>query len=148
MDGLVNYYHVPRTCKQCEGVMVYKGVGEYQCEECGFIDYDDYGKVRLYIEEHHGATAAEIEAAVGVSQRTIRQMLRESRIEVAEGSRSFLHCEICGKEIRSGRYCPECETKVHRGLEAEQREKHRKNEKGYGMQQGGEEGQRRFMRET
>lgn len=147
MDGFVDYYHVPRTCKQCEGVMIYKGVGEYKCENCGFVDYDDYGKVRLYIEEHHGATAAEIEAAVGVAQRTIRQMLRESRIEVAEGSRSFLHCEICGKEIRSGKYCPECETKIHRGLEAEQREMHRRDGKGYGKQQSGDEGHRRFMRE-
>ena len=147
MDGLVNYYHVPRTCKQCGGVMVYKGVGEYRCEECGFLDYDDYGKVRLYIEAHRGATAAEVEAAVGVSQRIIRQMLRESRIEVAEGSRSFLYCEICGKEIRSGKYCPECETKVHRSLEEEQREMHRKDGKGYAKQHGGEEGQRRFMRQ-
>lgn len=147
MDGFANYYHVPRACKRCKGVMVYKGVGEYKCEDCGFVDYDDYGKVRLYIEEHHGATAAEIEAAVGVSQKTIRQMLRESRIEIAEGSRSFIHCEICGKEIRSGRYCPECEAKVHLSLEAEQRELHRRNEKGYGRQEEGDEGHRRFMRE-
>lgn len=143
----IDQYHIPYECKQCGGVMVYKGVGEYQCEECGFEDYDDYGKVRLYIESHRGATAAEIEAEVGVSQRSIRQMLRESRIEVAEGSKVFLHCEICGKEIRSGRFCPECEMKVHRNLEEEQRERLRKDAKGYGLQQEGDEGQKRFTRE-
>lgn len=145
--GLVDYYHVPHVCKECGGVMVYKGVGEYHCEDCGFVDYDDYGKVRLYIENHKGATAAEIESEIGVSQRTIRQMLRESRIEVAEGSKMFLRCEVCGRNIRSGRYCPECEIKMHRNLEEQQREKLRRDAKGFGMQHSGEEGQRRFIRE-
>ena len=151
MDGFgseyLDYYNVPRTCKKCGGVMVFKGVGEYHCEDCGFVDYDDYGKVRLYIEEHKGATAAEIENAIGVSQRSIRRMLRESRIEVAEGSKSFLLCEICGKSIRSGRFCTECEKMVHRNMESAQREALHKNRKGIGMGAYGEEGQRRFKRE-
>lgn len=151
MDGFgseyLDYYNVPRTCKKCGGVMVFKGVGEYHCEDCGFVDYDDYGKVRLYIEEHKGATAAEIENAIGVSQRSIRRMLRESRIEVAEGSKSFLRCEICGKNIRSGRFCTECEKMVHRNMESAQREALRKNRKGIGMGAYGEDGQRRFKRE-
>ena len=152
MDGfgrdLIDVYNIPRTCKECGGVMVFRGVGEYRCEDCGLVDYDDYGKVRLYIEEHKGATAAEIEAAIGVSQRSIRRMLRESRIEIAEGSKMFLHCEICGKEIRSGRFCRECETKVHRNMEEAQREALRKQVKGVGMGSQGEEGQRRFMRDN
>ncbi len=144
----IDYYHVPHSCKQCGGVMVFKGVGEYHCEDCGFVDYDDYGKVRLYIEGHRGATAAEIESATGVSQRTIRQMLRESRIEIAEGSKTFLHCEMCGKNIRSGRFCPECEVKVHRSFEEQQRERLQKGAKGFGLQQRNvEEGQKRFRRE-
>lgn len=149
MDSLemMNDYHVPRYCKKCNGVMIFRGVGEYQCEDCGYVDYDDYGKVRLYIEAHKGATAVEIEAATGVSQRAIRRMLRESRIEVAEGSKMFLHCERCGKEIRSGRFCEECEAKIHRNMEEQQREKLRRDKRGYGHSQAGEEGQRRFMRE-
>lgn len=146
MNGLLNHYHVPHSCKQCGGVMVFVGVGEYHCEQCGEVDYDDYGKVRLYIEKHKGATAAEVEAAVGVPQRTIRRMLKESRIEVAEGSKTFMHCELCGKQIRSGIYCVECEMKIHRNMEAEQREKLKKDAKGYGMGKSGDEGQRRFMR--
>lgn len=148
MDGirLMDNYHVPYSCQKCGGVMIFKGVGEYQCEDCGFVDYDDYGKVRLYIETHRGATAAEIEEGTGVKQRTIRQMLRESRIEVAEGSKVFLRCEICGKEIRSGRFCNECEVKVHRNMEEEQRERLRRNKQGYSMSQGAEEGQKRFVR--
>lgn len=144
---LMDHYNIPYVCSECGGIMIYKGVGEYRCEDCGFVDYDDYGKVRLYIEEHRGATAADIEAAVGVSQRSIRQMLRESRIEVAENSKTFLRCEMCGANIRSGRFCPECEMKVHRSMEEEQRERLRREAKGFGMQQGGDEGQKRYVRD-
>lgn len=143
--GLLNDYNIPYNCAKCGGVMVFKGVGEYQCEECGFLDWDDYGKVRNYIEKHKGATASEIESEIGVSQRSIRKMLRESRIEIAEGSKTFLHCELCGKEIRSGRFCEECEIKVHRNMEEQYRETLHKDVKGFGQAKTGESGQRRFM---
>lgn len=148
--SFIDYYNVPRVCKKCGGVMVFKGVGEYHCEDCDEVEYDDYGKVRLYIEEHRGATAAEIESAIGVPQRTIRRLLKEGRLEVAENSRTFLHCELCGKEIRSGQYCPECEIKVHREMEAQQREKLQmgKNSMGFAKVKPGEEGQRRFIRDS
>lgn len=148
MDSILlkDEYHIPRVCEKCGGVMIFKGVGEYHCEDCGAVAYDDYGKVRLYIEEHRGATAAQIESAIGVPQRTIRRMLKEGKLEVTPDSRAFLYCEMCGKPIRSGTYCPECEMKVHRVLEAEQREKHHKDVQGFGLNQKGEEGQKRFIR--
>ena len=144
--NVLDDYNAPRRCKQCDGIMIFKGVGEYQCEDCGFVDYDDYGKARMYIESHRGANAAEIERATGVSQRSIRKMLRESRLEVAEGSRVYLRCEACGKEIRSGRFCSECEGKIHRKMEKEQRELQNTDRKGFGRSLNGEDGQRRFMR--
>lgn len=139
-------WNIPRQCVKCGGVMVFKGLGEYKCEDCGELAYDDYGKVRAYIEEHRGATAAQVEEAVGVSQKTIRRLLREGRLEVTEDSRMFLYCDICNKPIRSGRFCTECETKVHRGMEAKQRETAHKNLQGFSMGQKGEEGQKRFTR--
>lgn len=51
----ITTYNRPTYCAECGGVMVFKGVGEYQCEKCGYLDYDDYGKVRNYIEKHMGA---------------------------------------------------------------------------------------------
>lgn len=148
MDGILlrDEYHIPRACEKCGGVMIFKGVGEYHCEDCGEVAYDDYGKVRLYIEEHRGATAAQIESAIGIPQRTIRHMLKEGRLEVTADSRAFMYCEACRKPIRSGRYCPECEMKMHRAMEAEQREKRRGDVHGYGHGQKGDDGQRRFMR--
>ena len=144
--GMLEKYHVPQVCKECGGVMVFKGVGEYHCEDCGAVDYDDYGKVRLYIEEHPGANAAQVEENTGVTQKMIRRLLKDGRIEVAEGSSSFLRCEVCGKSIRSGQFCPECEKKVHIRIEEKQRALNHKNTKGVGMVEKGDEGQRRFMR--
>ena len=38
-------------CQECGGTRIeYKGVGEYKCEDCGLLMYNDYGKVRLYLE--------------------------------------------------------------------------------------------------
>ncbi len=145
--GALDMYNIPRVCKECGGVMIFKGVGEYHCENCGAVDYDDYGKVRGYIEGHKGATAAEIEKEVGVSQRTVRRLLKDGRLEIAEGSKVYLRCELCGKQIRSGQYCAECEIKVHRNLEAKQRELMNKDTRGFGFEQQGEEGQKRFKRE-
>lgn len=140
----LDVYHVPRVCAECGGVMVFKGVGEYHCEDCDSVAYDDYGKVRLFLEGKPGANAMEVEQGTGVSQKTIRLMLRESRLQVSEGAQGFLHCEVCGKAIRYGCMCPECEMKSHRSLE--EHERRIKNLQGYGTSLKGEEGQRRFMR--
>lgn len=139
-------YHIPKVCPTCGGVMVFKGVGEYQCEDCKELAYDDYGKVRLYIESHRGATAPEIEAAIGVKQRAIRNMLKEGRLEVAPDSKSFLHCEMCGKAIRYGRLCPECETNYHRRLEEKQRQQNREIQ-GFGIGREDVSGAKRFKRD-
>lgn len=150
MDYLdLEQYNRPKVCKCCGGIMIFKGVGEYQCEDCRAVDYDDYGKVRLYIEEHKGATAAQIEDGTGVKQRTIRQMLREERLEVAPDSKCFLHCEICGKDIRSGKFCPQCEANYHHKLEEREREKKKKKQMGgFGLgDKNFDTGEKRFKRD-
>ena len=59
-------YNRPTICSACGGIMVFKGVGEYKCEKCGCIGFDDYGKTRNYIEQHPGATMAEVANETGV----------------------------------------------------------------------------------
>lgn len=141
-------YNIPRICKKCGGIMVFKGVGEYRCESCNECEYDDYGKVRNYLEAHRGATAAEVENETGVKQKTIRLMLKESRLEVTEDSKAFIQCEMCGKTIRYGKYCAACEVVYHRTLEEQQRKMTQKTMQGHGMGNiKGEEGEKRFKRE-
>lgn len=144
----ISKYHIPKFCTECGGVMIFKGVGEYRCEECNRLEYDDYGKVRLFLERNRGATAVEIENATGVKQKTIRLMLKESRLEVVEGSKTFLLCEHCNKKIRYGRLCPQCEKKFHKNMEEKQRNLHNADLRILGLGNGpGEEGERRFKRQ-
>jgi len=138
-------YHRPIYCPKCGGVMVFKGVGEYHCEDCGYVDYDDYGKVRLYVERHVGATASEVEEHTGVSQKTIRQMLKEHKLEVTKDSAAFLKCEVCGAPIRGGRLCEKCEREHHLRMEDEQRRQRRMQ--GFGKALEEEEGMKRFRYE-
>lgn len=99
----------PLKCEKCgETQIKYKGIGEYACEICGFLMYDDYGKVRNYIEENPGATINDVSINVGVSKEKIRRLLREDRIQIAPDSPTFLRCDICGTDIRSGKYCVKC----------------------------------------
>lgn len=144
----INNYNRPTYCQKCGGVMVFKGVGEYKCEKCGCLEYDDYGKVRNYIEKHHGATTAQTSEATGVSQKSIRDMLKESRLEIAPASKTFLQCEMCGTSIRGGRLCPKCEVNYHRNIEAQARMEHKGNFSGFSTQKPtGEDGSKRFTRE-
>ncbi|MCM1087228.1 MAG: hypothetical protein NC419_03660 [Muribaculaceae bacterium] len=141
-------YNRPTECPQCGGVMVFRGCGEYRCEDCKFIAYDDYGKVRNYVEQHAGVTTAQAAEATGVKQKTIRTMLKESRLEIAEGSNTYLKCEMCGANIRSGRVCSKCEASYNKMVEEKLRQRHAKMLEGFGMgRTDGEEGAKRFWRD-
>jgi ribosomal protein L32 len=115
----------PTKCAEaeCEGVMVFRGLGSYKCEKCGVIDYDDYGHARDYIEKHPGANVAEISDKTGVSRKAINNMVKDGRFEIAKDSRTFLRCEMCGTEIRGGRVCKNCEAAYHKQYEDDVRRK-------------------------
>ena len=111
------------------------------------VAYDDYGKVRNYVETHAGVTAAQVAEATGVKQKTIRQMLKESRLEIAEGSNSFMKCEMCGASIRAGRVCSKCEPAYNKAMAEKATSRNAKMMAGFGMEQRqGEEGAKRFER--
>ncbi len=139
-------YYVPRKCKQCGEMMVFKGLGEYVCENCGVQEFDDYGKVRNYIDSHRGATAIEVEKATGVSAKAIRAMLREERLEVSKDSKLFLKCEHCGTNILSGRYCEKCAKLVQGLMQQQKAVTTKKNFSGYASARAMDEGEMRFKR--
>ena len=139
--------HIPRTCEKCgKSDPAYQGVGEYKCSECGFLMYDDYGKVRNYLEANRGATQSQVARATGVSMEVIRQLLRDERIEVISNSNVFIECEICRTPIRSGRYCSECARKIEAKEKAEKAMQHKTGVKGFGMSQNGDAGSIRYRR--
>ena len=141
--------HIPKSCINCGAEeLEYKGLGEYRCSECKTLMYDDFGKVRNYLEEHRGATQNEVSRETGVSTDVIRYLLREDRIEIAVNSGVYMQCEICKAPIRSGRYCEACAKKVDQMKKEEVASAHSHKDKiqGYGKSTSGESGARRFVR--
>lgn len=144
-----NIIYVERLdrCSKCGGDLEYKGIGEFQCVECGNLEYNSYGKVRDYIEKHPGATTDAVSRNTGVSKSRIREFLLEEKIEIAPGSKTFLSCLRCGAEIRSGRLCEKCKKEFF--LESNKSDKAGAAIKqGFlANQEGPDSGKRRFKRE-
>ncbi len=99
-------------CENCELPMVYKGGGRYVCENCGADVLTDFGRVKAYLEENGPSNAIEISDATGIPRRKIMDFIREGRVEIAQGDSDILFCEGCGKAIRYGTHCPECEKRM------------------------------------
>jgi len=137
----------PIICKKCGGILVYAGLGEYRCEECNLSEFDDYGKVRGYLEKHRGANVTEISDETGVSHKSIRDMVKENRFEVIESRTGYLKCEICGADIKRGRLCHRCEEKYHREVEQAARNERKRNMSGFGDRPREDKGSKRYTRE-
>ncbi len=139
--------HKPVDCPECGGTMVFEGLGEYSCEKCKHKEFDDYGKVRSYLEKNPGSTAYEIAQHTGLRQRNIRKLIQDERIEISENSKVFLKCEMCGADIRSGRYCPQCLVKHEAFIREEERRNRKSNISGFGMNKNSDDGKKRYSRD-
>lgn len=104
-----------KNCKNC-GKVFAANLGEKICQECQRKEDEMFTVVKEYIYDHPHASVKEISEGTEVDEDTILRYLKEGRIEVAEDSLSTLKCEKCGKAIRSGRYCPECTSKLSNAL--------------------------------
>lgn len=140
------FFERPYICSRCSGQLIFKGVGEYHCEDCEQVEYDDYGKVRLFLEKNKRANMTEIQQATGVSMKSIKQMVKEKRFEITQDSKVFMYCERCHAVIRMGRFCNDCEIKYHRELEAKMRAENREGKEGIGTGMKGAKGAKRFER--
>lgn len=98
-------------CDNCKGLLKDYGFGIYKCTQCGHEMLTEFGRVKKYIEENGPSNAFNISQGTGVSMAKIDKFLRQGRIEIPEGSDSYISCEMCGNEIRYGRYCPQCALK-------------------------------------
>ena len=97
--------NTPRICEECSGPYEYQGAGEYKCKNCGHIAYDDYGKVRKFIDEHGPAPYHVVKKATGVNGSLVREYLDSPNTEKTFDRK----CQKCGCRIASGRLCSTCQ---------------------------------------
>ncbi|MBP5292450.1 MAG: hypothetical protein J6Y90_07520 [Lachnospiraceae bacterium] len=100
------------TCEHCCCFFNYPGFGSKYCHNCRIKDEEEQHKVKEYLREHGSASAQELTLMTGVPESTIRQYLREGMLEIPEGSPIYIKCEMCGTDIRSGRWCQMCAAKL------------------------------------
>lgn len=108
--------HRPVLCEKCDGKMIYDGNGIYHCADCRTEALDDYGKIRIFLEEHGPDSAVAIAQETGVELGIVSMFLKDGRIEIPNESRLFIQCKRCGCALRFGRYCRECTMEMAGGL--------------------------------
>ena len=80
--GGLNQDRKLKSCPECGHAVDYKGLGEYFCRTCDKVIYDDYGKVRHFLEEYPGATVLQIAQATGVDKAKIRMMVQQDKFVI------------------------------------------------------------------
>ncbi len=108
----------PISCKKCNGKLFYIGSGKYKCDPCDTEFYDDFGKVKEYLEINGPSSAVIISEKTGVRMELIELFLRKGRLEIIENSKFYIKCEKCGCAIRYGRFCPHCARELLGGIQA------------------------------
>ncbi len=78
-----------KGCPECGHTVDYKGLGEYYCPGCKKIVYDDYGKVRVFIEEYPAANINQVAEGTGVDKSTIKEMVREGKFVIRGATNSL-----------------------------------------------------------
>ena len=103
-----------KICEKC-GRIFQSSFGSDVCPQCENVFDDDYHKVRDYLYDHPGAAEQEIRKEFpDVTHKDIMNWLRSGKLSIADSSKVRLTCEQCGKVIREGYYCEECQRIVDR----------------------------------
>ena len=95
-----------QTCTRCRRFFNYIG-GERICPACKEEVEKEFQKVKDYIRENKGATVIQVAEECEVSEKQIREWVREERLELTATDGAFV-CEKCGVAITSGRFCAKC----------------------------------------
>ncbi|MCF0132075.1 MAG: flagellar protein [Pseudobutyrivibrio sp.] len=100
-----------RNCRGCGRLFNYLS-GPDICPVCRDEIEKKYNNVKDYIRDNPGKNINEIAEDNGVTTSQIKQWIREERLQFSEDSSVGIECELCGANIRTGRYCEACKQKI------------------------------------
>ncbi|MBP5385542.1 MAG: flagellar protein [Lachnospiraceae bacterium] len=104
-----------RNCKNCGRIFNYVS-GLPLCPACRDLMEEKFQTVKEYIQNNKDTTMKTVAEECDVDENQIRQWIREERLVFADDSGIVLQCEICGRSIRTGRYCDKCKQETMRDL--------------------------------
>ena len=119
-----------RTCKNCGRIYNYIGRITPVCPICMKELEEKFEACRKYIKDNPGANIQKVADETGVSMKMIKQWVREERLTFAEGTLVGIECEGCGKNILTGRFCPQCKTQLTNRLNSVIKPEHGANAPG------------------
>ena len=108
MDEKLDFDPSMVICEECGGVVKYSGAGTYICTECGNKVFDDFGKVKNFLEKRGPSNIMEIAYGTGLERNVIAELLMDGRIQVARTTVDGKVCMNCGIPITHGKYCDNC----------------------------------------
>lgn len=105
-----------RNCRKCGKIFNYIG-GAPICPSCRQLDEEDFQRVKEYLYENPGASITQVSVDLDISMEKIKRFLKDGRLEIkGDDGNLILECENCGKSIKSGRFCAECERDLAAGF--------------------------------
>jgi len=99
-----------KVCAFCNKMFKYKG--NALCGDCLKRIDDDYTVVRDYLYDHPSASIQELSKETDVDEKVILHLIRNHRLEFAQGTDTGVYCSSCGKSITQGTMCDKCKNKM------------------------------------
>lgn len=96
-----------KNCRKCGRMFNYL-MGPQICDNCKKAAEEKFQEVKEYVRANKSAPIQEICRECDVEQKQVQQWIREERLVFSDDSPVMINCEICGKQIRTGRYCDSC----------------------------------------
>lgn len=97
-----------RSCKKIFNPMF----GEKICPACKEKLEEKFQEVKKFIQNNPKAPIELIAQENEVSIKQIKQWVREERLTFDPESMVGIECELCGRMIRTGKYCDECKVSM------------------------------------
>lgn len=96
-----------RNCTKCGKIFNY-AMGKPICQTCRKNLEDTFKETRTFIKRNPNASLAEVSEACNVDVKQIKLWVREERLSFSDSSSIGIDCEVCGKSIKTGRFCDGC----------------------------------------
>lgn len=107
-----------RNCRKCGKIFTYAG-GAPICQACKQAEEEDFKTIKDYLYKNPGASITQVSTDLDISVEKIKRFLKDGRLEITgDDGNMVLECENCGKSIKSGRLCDDCERNLAAGFKS------------------------------
>ena len=100
-----------KNCRVCKRLFNYIG-GQPICPQCREELEKKFQEVKKYLFDNRGANIQTVCENCDVEESTVRQWIREERLEFSSGINIGITCETCGAPISTGRFCEKCKASM------------------------------------